>query len=277
MTIFDNHFHLRPSGLGVEAAKQFERAAGTAVLLTHSPYAEAPIRGGEDYDRAYRITLDMAEAVRRETRLQVFVALGPYPVELVWIAEAVSVERAERALAQGVDLAAAHVREQRAIAIGEVGRPHFPVSPEIWAASNRILGHAMAAARDIGCAVVVHSEDPTAETYREFAEMADRAALDRSKVVKHHSSPSTDPATTHRIVPSLLAKSDLVRAAVVGGGPFLLETDYIDDPKRPGAVLGPATVPRTTKRWLEAGLLTDDQVRMVHHEVPERTYGVRLD
>ena len=37
-----------------------------------------------------------------------------------------------------------------------------------------------------------------------------------------------------------------------------LETDYIDDPRRPGAVLGPATVPRKTRQWIEKGLLTED-------------------
>jgi len=276
VAIFDNHFHLRPSGLGVAAARQFEKAGGTALLLTHAPYEEAPVRSGEDYAHAYQITLDLAEAVRRGTGLQVFVALGPYPVELVWLAETAGVDRAERALAQGLDLAADHVREQRAIALGEVGRPHFPVSPGLWAASNRILRRAMDIAGDLGCAVVVHSEDPTAETFREFAEMADRAGLARHKVVKHHSSPITNPALTHGIVPSLLAKGDLVKPAVAGGGPFLLETDYIDDPKRPGAVLGPATVPRNTKRWLEAGLLRETQVRMIHRDLPERTYGIRF-
>jgi len=274
--IFDNHFHLRPSGLGIAAARQFERAGGTALLLTHAPYEEAPIRDGEDYAHSYQITLDLAEAVRQGTSLQVFVALGPYPVELVWLAETGGIDRAERALAQGLDLAADHVRVHRAIALGEVGRPHFPVSSELWAASNRLLRRAMDTARALGCAVVVHSEDPTAETFREFAEMADQAGLARHKVVKHHSTPITDPTLTQGIVPSVLAKADLVRPAVAGGGPFLLETDYIDDPKRPGAVLGPATVPRNTKRWLESGILRDAQVHLVHHELPERTYGIRL-
>ena len=277
MPIFDNHFHLRPSGLGVAAARRFEKAGGTALLLTHAPYEEAPIRSGDDYARSYQVTMELGEAVRRDTDLQVFVALGPYPVELVWLAEIAGVDRAERALEEGLSLAADHVREHRAIALGEVGRPHFPVSPELWAASNRILQRAMDLARDLGCAVVVHSEDPTAETFREFAEMADRAGLARHKVVKHHSAPFTDPAVTHGIVPSLLAKSDLVTSAVAGGGPFLLETDYIDDPKRPGAVLGPATVPRKTKRWRASGLLGDAEMHRVHGELPERTYGIRLE
>ena len=277
MPIFDNHFHLRPSGLGVAAAKRFEDAGGTALLLTHSPYDEAPVRTGDDYTRAYDITLSMANAVREETGLRVFVALGPYPVELVWIAKAIGLPAAEAALERGLELAAQHVREGRAIALGEVGRPHFPVSHEIWEASNRILQRALETARDLGCALVVHSEDPTGATFREFAELADRAGLDRGKVVKHHSAATTDLATTHGIVPSILAKSDLVTRAVRDGGPFFLETDYIDDPERPGAVLGPATVPRKTIAWLRSGILSEAQAEAIHRTLPERTYGLRLD
>jgi TatD-related deoxyribonuclease len=175
-----------------------------------------------------------------------------------------------------VDLAGRHVAQGEAVAIGEVGRPHFPVDPEVWRASNEILAHAMTVARDCGCPVILHTEDPTPETFREFATIADRAGLRRERVVKHHSTPLTRPEDNLGIVPSILAKEDLVLEAL-RGGPFLLETDYIDDPRRPGAVLGPATVPRKTKAWLERGILTPELAARIHGELPRRTYGVDLD
>jgi TatD-related deoxyribonuclease len=91
--------------------------------------------------------------------------------------------------------------------------------------------------------------------------------------VKHHSTPLTRHEENQGIVPSLLAKADLVRAAI-GGGPFFLETDYIDDPKRPGAVLGPATVPRKTKAWIAEGLLTEEAAARIHRDLPRATYGI---
>ena len=52
----------------------------------------------------------------------------------------------------------------------------------------------------------------------------------------------------------------------------MLETDYMDDPKRPGAVLGPKTVPKRTRQLLEAGL--DEEVLYnTHVDLPERIYG----
>ncbi len=276
MTVFDNHIHLRPDGLGIEAARRFEKAGGTAMLLTHSPYPDLPVRGPDDYERAFARTLSMAARVREATRLLVFVALGPYPVDLLPLRESVGLEAAVAVLRKGMDLAARHVAAGEAIALGEVGRPHFPVDEEAWRASNGILQYAMETARDVGCAVVLHTEDPTPDTFREFAAMADRAGLRREKVVKHHSTPLTRPEETCGLVPSILAKEDLVAPAVRGGGPFLLETDYIDDPRRPGAVLGPATVPRKTRAWLEKGLLTEAQAWAVHSELPGRTYGIRI-
>jgi len=271
--IFDNHIHLRAEFRGVEAAKDFERAGGTAILLTHSPYDEIPIHRAEDYDKAYTKTLAMAEAVRKATRLQVFVALGPYPVDFLGLEGAIGRAPAIEVMRSGIDRAADHIAAQRAVAFGEVGRPHFPVSEEILAACNGLLEYTMARAGELGCAVVLHTEDPTPATFAEFARMASKAGLDPGRLVKHHSTPFTRPEDTHGLVPSILAKEDLVVQALKGGPRFLLETDYIDDRRRPGAVLGPATVPRKTKAWIANGVLTEDQAQVIHRETPERTYG----
>ena len=277
MAIFDDHIHLRASFKGVEAAKAFENAGGTAILLTHSPYAEVPITRADDYEKAYGLTLSMADAVRAATRLQVFVALGPYPVEFMDLREALGHESANNAMKHAIDLAATHIREGRAIAFGEIGRPHFPVGADIIRACNDVVAYAMAQAKSIECAVVLHTEDPTLATFAEFAAMAIRAGLDPRYVVKHHSTPFTRPEDTSGLVPSILAKEELVAEGLKGGPQFLLETDYIDDPNRPGAVLGPATVPKKTRAWLDKGLLTKEQAWSLHHDMPERTYRIEID
>lgn len=276
LPIFDNHIHFRPEFLGVEGAKLFERAGGTALLLTHSPYEDIPIGHGSDYDRAYRKTLSMADAIRAATHLQVFVALGPYPVECLHLKEVQGLEAAVAAMRQGLDIAARYVAQGKAVAIGEIGRPHFPVGPEIIKVCNEVMRYAMESAKRLGCAVVLHTEDPTPETFAEFASIATAAGLDRNRVVKHHSTPFTRVEDTHGLVPSILAKEELVSEALKGSANFLLETDYIDDPRRPGAVLGPATVPKKTRAWIEKGVMSEDQAWVVHKEMPERTYRIQL-
>ena len=144
-------------------------------------------------------------------------------------------------------------------------------------ACNRLLGYAMARAKELGCAIVLHTEDPTPATFEEFSRLAAEAGLPPDRIVKHHSPPLTRTEDNHGLVPSILATEDRVAEAIRGGPRFLLETDYIDDPRRPGAVLGPATVPKKTKAWLAKGLLTQEDVHVIHGEVPQTTYGIRFD
>ena len=277
LPIFDNHIHLRPEFQGVQAAKAFEKAGGTAFLLTHMPYEDIPIQRGEDYGTAYEKTLRTADAVRAATTIQVFVALGPYPVDLLHLRESVGLAAAMDEMQKGIDLAAVHIADQKAVAFGEIGRPHFPVDADVVTACNRLLGYAMERAKELGCAVVLHTEDPTPATFAEFARIAAKSGLAPDRVVKHHSTPYTRLEDTHGVVPSILAKEELVVEALRGEPRLLLETDYIDDPNRPGAVLGPATVPKKTKAWLTKGLLTDAQAWAIHKELPERTYGIGLN
>ena len=60
-------------------------------------------------------------------------------------------------------------------------------------------------------------------------------------------------------------------------GGFLMETDYMDDPRRPGAVLGPKTVPRRTQTLATSligrGLDAEAVLSAIHIDLPEALYG----
>jgi len=276
MPAFDNHFHLDPRGLYLEAARLFEKAGGTHLMLTHLPYDDLPLSSGDDYAAAYARTLETARLVRSATEVTVFVAVGPYPVDLLRFDEKLGLAAATVAMKRGMDLAAKLVREGQATAIGEIGRPHFRVASDLWAASNEVLAYGMEVAKDAECAVILHTEDPTPETFAEFGGMADAAGLPRARVVKHHAPPLVLPEETHGVVPSVLAREDHVREALRKGGAFLMETDYIDDPRRPGAVLGPATVPRKTAKLRSVGTMTEEDADRIHRQLPSRTYGIEI-
>ena len=56
----------------------------------------------------------------------------------------------------------------------------------------------------------------------------------------------------------------------------MLETDYIDDLSRPGAVLGPKTIPKKTISLFEKGIISEEQIYKVHKQNPEKTYNITL-
>jgi TatD-related deoxyribonuclease len=60
------------------------------------------------------------------------------------------------------------------------------------------------------------------------------------------------------------------------GKNFLMETDYLDDKSRPGAVLGPKTVPRRTRELINQGLLDLNDAYRIHVENIEDIYEIDL-
>jgi len=203
--ILDNHLHLDPTGAGEKAILDFQRAGGTHIILSHKPYSQAPIKNAEDYKKAFQITLDLAERVRKETDVKVYVTLGPYPVELLWLSETMPVSEAKAILLAGMELAGEHVRNGNAIALGEIGRPHFEVSSELIEASNEILLNGLELARDLDCAAVLHTESTTPEVCLNLANIAEKAGIAKDRVVKHYSPPLVTHELNAGLFPSVLA------------------------------------------------------------------------
>lgn len=272
--VLDNHVHLQPAGRNVEAVKDFLKAGGTHLIVSHMPYPEAPERSADDFSRAYEITLRMV-GMARSAGAVAFATVGPYPVQLLELVKEMPLERAVEVMKGGMDRAADLVREGKAIALGEIGRPHFPVSEEIMTASNDILSYGMMMAKECGCPVVIHAESATPETMEELGRMADGVGLPRDKVVKHYCSALVTPEESRGIYPSVLASRPLVQEAMGKGDRFLLETDFMDDPGRPGAVLAITTVPKRMRQLLEKG--ADPGVLWkLNKDNPEKVYGIEV-
>ena len=268
--ITDDHIHLDPAdGRGVLAAKDFQRAGGTHLFLVSKPSWSLGVYPfhGSDYAEVFDQTLWVAELVRRTTGLVVFPVLGVHPAEISRLAERMSLERAVDLMKEGLNLAARYVRDGRAFAL-KSGRPHYEVSAEILAASNTVLRHALTLTWECGCALQVHAETGPCS---DIVGMAQAARVPVERVVKHYGSPDTP------LHPSLIAKHEAIPAMAREHRAFTMESDYMDENSRPGAVIGPKSVPRFTKKLLEAGLIDEDACHRIHGETIERVYGVKIN
>jgi TatD-related deoxyribonuclease len=274
--ILDNHVHLQPTGRGYEAVLEFQKAGGTHLILSHLPHKGFPIRMPENFKGQYEVTLDLAKQARKKTEVEIFVTLGPYPVELIRLAERMPMDLAVDIMKEGMNMAGEYVREGKAIALGEIGRPHFPVSEEIMAASNEIMRYGMEIAKEIGCAVVLHTESGTPDVCKDLAQIAINEGFPLNRLVKHYSPAIIKEKDNHGLFPSVLASKKNIEGAIPQGTRFMMETDYLDDPRRPGAVLGIKTVPKRTKALLEGGLLDENDAYVIHKENPEKVYGITI-
>jgi len=276
MPIFDNHVHLHPQGRHVEAVKEFSAAGGTHLILCHLPYESVPIGTENDFAESYQITLQLAERCRRETQVGIDVTVGPYPVLLLDLAKEHGLARAVEIMKGGMEIAQRMVLDGKAVGIGEIGRPHFPVDAPIMEASNEIMRYGMQLAKEAGCPAVLHTESPTPATMEELGRMADSVSLPRDRVVKHYCPPLVLDEENHGLFPSVLASKGASMEAVSKGTRFMLETDFLDDPRRPGAVLHITTVPKRTRALLQSGALSEESVHRIHVDNPRKVYGIEV-
>ncbi len=276
LPILDNHMHLNPAGRCLDAVREFVRAGGTHIVLVSLPpwSLGIEINAPEDYRQVFDKVRKIARRAEEAEKVKVFVVLGVHPAELTKYYGRLGLPRAVEIMKGGLEIAREYVEKGLAVGL-KSGRPHYEVEPKIWDASNDIMRHSFTLAKDAGCAVQLHTESATEEGLSEIAEMARNAGLSAEKVVKHFSPPMIKICEKHGIFPSVLAGEDSIEKALSEGTRFMMETDYIDDLKRPGSVLGPKTVPKRTKQLIpEWG---EDVFWKIHKENPEKVYGVEIN
>jgi len=275
MIITDNHMHLY-NHLRLDALKQFKRAGGTHVfivsLLAHH-YNVKPTKG-DDFKEVFDAHIKLVEQGKEIVQTHSILGIHPAEITIIGGKGKLSFEKAVEIMKSGLEIAGKYVQEGKAVAI-KSGRPHYPVSDEIWKLSNEVLLHAFEVANDVGCPIQLHTESFTIEGMKEIAELADEAGLPRKKVIKHFSPPAIDEFEKLGLFPSVLASRENVIQAAKQGTRFVVETDYIDDKKRPGSVLGPKTVPKKMAELIEQGY--ESTVYKVCKENPEKLYSIEME
>ena len=264
--ITDNHFHLDPSGRKELAVKDFIKAGGTRLVLVHKPYG--PWKQLNSFKKQVSTTLKLADKAR-EVGAKVAVVAAPHPIELLKLAEYSDSSKGTETYLEAVDYCKSLVDEKKIVGLGELGRPHFEVDESTWKLSNDVLTESLSRAKEVDAAVVLHTESGTPEVMADLSRIADKAHFPKSRLVKHYGGPGA-LENPNGIVVSLISSSTNIETS--SGSEFMLETDYLDDPKRPGAVMGPKTVPRKTQKALESNVLSKSQVHKIHTELPDSVY-----
>ncbi len=266
--ITDDHIHIDPrNGRGLEAAKDFQRAGGTHLFLVSKPSSSFGIspESGSDYAQVFEETIRVADRIAG-TGLVAWPVLGVHPAEISWMAERIGLPRAVDVMKGGLDCAARYIREGKAAAL-KSGRPHYEVTPELLSASNEVLSHALSLARDCDCALQIHAESGSCA---DVVPMALKAGMRPERVVKHYATPDTP------LTPSFIAKHEAIPALCRERRAFTMESDYMDENSRPGAVIGPKSVPRITKHLLEQGAISPEDCHRIHVATVEKVYGVSV-
>ncbi|MFB6183129.1 MAG: TatD family hydrolase [Haloarculaceae archaeon] len=266
--VLDDHMHLDPvNGRGVGAVEEFARLGGTHLLVVNKPsWMLVDVADEEDVFReTFELTIDVVAEASEVLDGRAWPVLGVHPALISKLTDrGYAPEQARDVMQRGLDVAAEYVADGPALAL-KSGRPHYEVDDPVWDASNAVMKHGFELAAETGCAIQLHTEGGT--EFTQVAEWAEDRGLPRERVVKHYAEGRLDGP-----IPSVLSDEDELRVAAEAGDPFMMETDFIDDPDRPGAVLGPKTVPRRVRWLLAEGY--DEAVRNAHVGTPARVYGI---
>ena len=267
--VLDNHLHLDPRhGRGIDAVDDFVRLGGTHLLVVNKPswLLDVDVEEPEDFRAVFEETVDAVAAATEALPGRAWPVLGVHPglVSRLVDDRGFSPGEARELMSGGIDVASEFVEAGRALAL-KSGRPHYDVSDAVWEASNAVTRHAFERAAGIGCAVQLHTE--ASEDLTDLANAAESVGLDPNRVVKHYAA-----GRLAGPIPSVMSEKDRLKRAAESGEPFVMETDFVDDPDRPGMVLGPKTVPRRVRWLLESGY--EEAVRRAHVETPAAVYGI---
>ena len=283
--IIDQHMHLDRTNLFLDAVADFSSSGGTGIMLVHKPsFSHSLPTNLEGYREAYSDTISMADDVRREFGLEVGVVLGPHPVAWEKQIPDLGIEESTELHLEAVSLALDYIDAGNAHCLGEVGRPHYPVEEEIWTRANDLLLEILTMASLSKTSVQLHVEENHKKTYNDLRDLCNLSGIPSERAIRHFAPPNVSADFTNGLSATVnVGKGSIetiVQTARDASSPWGMETDFLDDNRRPGAVLGPKTVPRRTQElcssllsegWSENEVET--LLEKVHYDWPKSLYG----
>ncbi|MCE4604610.1 MAG: TatD family hydrolase [Aeropyrum sp.] len=260
----DAHTHANPvRGMGARmAARRFKRSGGwfAALLnLTSWSYGLTP-SSLDSYRRMYEIHLAECKAAREEgLRVSCFAGIHPAEVDRMIDKGGLKPEEALELGLKVVGLLEEMCREGVVDGVGEVGRQHYKTSPLRVAIAMAIAEEAARVAADHGCLLQLHLENEGPATVDTTARLLERAGLTGPKaklVIFHHATLKTARRAVEKgynaTIPGVPRLLD--HAARTEPPDYMVESDYIDDPARPGVVVEPWRMAEKLQRLAEEGL-----------------------
>lgn len=277
----DVHLHANPiSGLGAEKiAKKFKRANGWFMALVSLPPQHYGIDGlgFESHEKSIKILLGESEKARREgVEVSILAGFHPSLIDVYFKAGWSSSEIVE--LAEKIIDYIAKLHEEKAVdGIGEVGRQHYVVNPAWIVTSELILIYAIEVARDNDMLIHLHLEQGGYSTVASVKRIAELTKINVDSLLLHHVSPSeAHYAEIYEFWYTIPAKEKLYRTLLPNKPKRLMtESDFIDDPKRPGVSSYPWDIPRELMSLISRGVVDEEYLYRVEVENVSKFYRVK--
>lgn len=257
----DSHCHTNPVyGIGARSiAKAFKKNNGWFIALVSLPpyhygFSEPSI---ESYVKVIELMVREARVVREEG-LETRILIGFHPAEVdEYIRRGVEPVKVLELATNVLELIGKYHDEGFVDGIGEVGRQHYSTNPMNIVLSELVMVKAFEIAKDKDMVVQIHCEQSGVVTAKSIEFFVEKTGLPKVNLAVHHVDYITGfELETRGVWHTIPIKSkDLVKALKEGRKWALIESDYIDDPKRPGVSAYPWEIPLKLNELVKNGVI----------------------
>lgn len=167
------------------------------------------------------------------------------------------------------------LREGKLDGIGEVGRQHYKTHPISVVIAEKIMDRAFQISKDFDAVVHLHLEQGGKVSVIDIKERIERYGTNSDRIVMHHLRGKTlRYAIEEGVRCTVPGVKGLLENVVSLPPEYIIESDHIDDPKRPGIVVYPWEMARNQKELLENGLVEEDYLYRVNVENVVKVFKV---
>ncbi len=279
--IADAHAHASPSGLGAfRISEKFSKHGGWFIALVSLPPQHYGLpQTLEGAVKAIELHVRQCDEARK-AGIKVACIAGVHPAFIDHLikrsrgdtSNVVSFVRENimRILAMMID-------EGKLQGIGEFGRPHYKSIPESFAANDALLLAALEIVRDHGGVLHLHLEQGGQITVESVETMVNLLGVQNTRsVILHHSSTGMAlHACEKGLSTTVVGRGEvLAQAKRLGALCVEAESDYIDDPKRPGVVMYPWEIAKAVSQLLSTDIGFLEFIHKVMIDNISKVYGV---
>ncbi len=245
MKVVDGHLHSSPKGLGGYAiATKFKEVGGVFMVLVSLPPNHYGL--SEDLDsliKSFKVHVRECNEASK-VGIAVVCLAGIHPSYVDRLVKKLGPHRIEEVLhiiREGLKHLITLRRENLIHGFGEFGRPHYKTIPESLILNEFVMSEVFEIARDTNSVVHLHLEQAGIATVKTVDAYVRLANLPKKHVVFHHASiDMAKQAEELGYYSTILGREELITKALnLNLSKILVESDYIDDPERPGIVMYP--------------------------------------
>ncbi len=277
----DAHFHSNPlRGYGAERiATKFKESGGWFMALIGLPPTSLGYQPNkEGFKTSIEILMRECEKVKRIKDLKISCLGGFHPAIIDKMIDNLKMDPQEvyQVAIDWIKNVVDMIKKGLLDGLAEIGRPHYKISPEYMVLAENIFEIILEIVKDHDLLVHLHLEEGGWITAHDIYRKIQRYSLNPWRIIMHHAKPRIlRPSMELGLVATVPAMYQIIKnirdIRVIN---YVFESDYLDDPDRPGKVIYPWEIISNSLKALNEEVINEEILYKINIDNIVKIYGV---